>query len=358
MRSRIAASVTEAFSALGRRWSRLGGRGRLAAAGGGLAVLGALVAGLVLVLTSGGGDKSSCDRPLCVEVLGPSGEEVRPMTPVRIRLAGSVDRDVAVHALQIANAPAGRVDLQHEVLTFKPDWPGFALGTTYDVSLKLSDREVPRGADPVDVGFHFTTEGKLKIASAFPQDGAQEVGLDAAVMVQFSRSVAPLTVIDKRGPQGILDFDPPMLGEGRWLNTSLYTFTPAGAGWSPSTTYKARVLAGLANQLGATLDQDYVFSFTTLRPKVLTFFPLDNTNFVAPEPEIKVGFNQPIDRASAEAAFSVVAEAVTGARRRPLRMARRPNVRLPPGAAARVGDNVPRDRARGRHGAGRDRAYR
>jgi hypothetical protein len=230
------------------------------------------------------------------------------MTPVRIRLAGRVDRDAAVQALQIKNVPAGRFDLQHDMLTFKPDWPGFAPGTTYDVSFKLSDREVPRGADPVDLGFRFTTEGKLKVASAFPQDGAQEVALDAAVMVQFSRSVAPLTVIDKRGPQGIVDFDPPMQGEGRWLNTSLYTFTPSDAGWSPSTTYKARILAGLANQLGATLEQDYVFSFTTLRPKVLIFFPLDNSKFVAPEPEIKVGFNQPIDRASAEAAFSLAAD--------------------------------------------------
>jgi hypothetical protein len=308
MKSRIVTSMREALNALRRRWSRLGGRARLAVAAGGLAVLGALIAVLVLVLTSLGGGKSGCDRPLCVEVLGPSGDEVRPMTPVRIRLAGRVDRDVAVHGLQIANAPGGRFDLEHDMLTFKPEWPGFALGTTYDVSLKLSERDVPLGADPVDLGFRFTTEGKLKVASAFPQDGAQEVGLDAAVMVQFSRSVAPLTVVDKRGPQGILAFDPPMPGEGRWLNTSLYTFTPAGAGWSPSTTYRARVLAGLANQLGATLDQDYAFSFTTLRPKVLTLFPLDNTKFVAPEPEIKVGFNQPIDRASAEAAFSVVAE--------------------------------------------------
>ena len=230
MRSQIITSIGEALNAPRRRWSRLGRRGRLAAAGGGVVVLGAVVvAGLVLVLTSDGGGKSGCDRPLCVEVLGPRGDDVRPMTPVRIRLAVRVDRDAAVHALQIDNAPAGRFDLQHDVLTFKPDWPGFALGTTYDVSFKLSDREVPHGADPVDLGFRFTTGGKLKVTSAFPQDGAQEVALDAAVMVQFSRSVAPLTVIDKRGPQGILDFDPPMQGEGRWLNTSLYTFTPSGA---------------------------------------------------------------------------------------------------------------------------------
>ena len=107
MRSRIVTSMRAPLNALRRRWSRLGGRARLAAAVGGLAVLGALGAGLVFVLTSGGGGTSGCDRPLCVEVLGPSGDEVRPMTPVRIRLAGRVDRDVAVHALQIKDAPAG-----------------------------------------------------------------------------------------------------------------------------------------------------------------------------------------------------------------------------------------------------------
>lgn len=310
MRSRIVTSIGGVRHALARLWSRLGRRGRLGAVGGGVAALGAIVAGVALLLASGGG-KSACDRPLCVEVLGPSGDDVRPMTPVRIRLAGDVDHDVAVHALQIANAPAGSFDLRHDVLTFKPDWPGFALGTTYDVSLKLADAQVPHGADPVDLGFRFTTEGKLKVTSAFPQDGAQEVALDGAVMVQFSRSVAPLTVIDKRGPQGIVVFDPPAQGEGRWLNTSLYTFTPAGAGWAPSTAYRARVLAGLANELGATLDQDYTFSFTTLRPKVVIFFPLDNTKFVAPNPVIKVGFNQPIDHASAEAAFSIVPDGST-----------------------------------------------
>ena len=305
MRSRIFTSIGGVRRARARHWSRLERRGRLAAVGGGVAALGAIVAGAALLLASGGG-KSACDHPLCVEVLGPSGDDVRPMTPVRIRLAGDVDHDVAVHALQIAHAPAGSFDLRDGVLTFKPDWPGFTMGTTYDVSLKLADTQVPHGASPVDLGFRFTTEGKLKVTSAFPQDGTQEVALDGAVMVQFSRSVAPLTVIDKRGPRGIVVFDPPVQGEGRWLNTSLYTFTPAGAGWAPSTAYKARVLAGLANELGATLDQDYAFSFTTLRPKVLIFLPLDNTKFVAPVPEIKVGFNQPIDHASAEAAFSIV----------------------------------------------------
>ena len=192
------------------------------------------------------------------------------------------------------------------MLTFRPEWPGFARGVSYDVALRLPASALPAGAEPVDLGFRFTTEGKLHVSSVFPEDGTQEVALDAAIMVQFNRSVAPLTVIDERGPQGIIEFDPPIAGEGRWLNTSLYTFTPAGEGWAPATHYTAIVKAGLANQLGAQLDEDYVFSFSTVSPKVLIFFPLDNSKFVGPREEIKVGFNQPVEPSSAGASFSLV----------------------------------------------------
>lgn len=307
MFAQVVASVRSISSRLWQRWSVLDRRVRIGAAGvAALAVAGA-VTGVVLLMSGGGGPR--CDKPLCIEVLGPGGEDVSTMAAVRIRLAGSLDRHIALSALKISNEPAGRREFVGDVMTFRPEWPGFARGTAYDVSLKLSATEVPRGADPVDLGFRFQTQGKLQVASVFPQDGSQEVALDGAIMVQFNRSVAPLTVIAKRGPDAIVTFDPPIAGRGRWLNTSLYTFTPAGTGWAPSTRYTARVKAGLANELGSTLDADYVFSFTTLLPKAVTFFPPDNSKFVAPLPEIKAGFNQPVDRASAAAAFAVVAQA-------------------------------------------------
>ncbi|MDE3096257.1 MAG: Ig-like domain-containing protein [Chloroflexota bacterium] len=305
MAERMVARVRSALSHVAGRWRALSLWQQLAAGAVAALIVAGAVAGVRFGLAGGGG--SRCDKPLCVEVLGPGGDAVSPMAPVRIRLAGSLDRQAALAALRISHEPAGRRRFIGDVLTFRPEWPGFARGVAYDVSLKLAPTQVPKGAAPVDLGFRFVTEGKLNVASAFPQDGAVEVGLDAAIMVQFSRSVAPLTVIAQRGPDGILAFDPPVAGQGRWLNTSLYTFTPAGAGWAPSSRYTVRVKAGLANQLGATLDADYVFSFSTLTPKVVAFFPPDNSKFVAPLPEIKVGYNQPVDRASASAAFSLVA---------------------------------------------------
>ena len=305
MLSRVKTRIQFLSASIRDRWTRLGRRRQVA-----LGIVGALVmaAGIsaAAVLGLGGGGQPACDKPLCVEVIGPQGDAVQPMTPVRIRLAGDLDRKAAVEALQISHQPEGLKRFEGDVLTFRPEWPGFARGVSYDVALALPASALPGGAEPVDLGFRFATEGKLLVSSVFPGDGTQEVALDAGIMVQFNRSVAPLTVIDERGPQGIIEFDPPVAGEGRWLNTSLYTFTPAASGWAPATRYTAVVKGGLANQLGAQLDEDYVFTFSTVSPKVLIFVPLDNSKFVGPAEVIQVGFNQPVDRASAEASFSLV----------------------------------------------------
>ncbi|MEX2245413.1 MAG: Ig-like domain-containing protein [Dehalococcoidia bacterium] len=294
-------AMRSAGAALRRRWVALGRRGQIAAGAGASAVLIAgVTVGLVLALRDG---SDHCDAPLCVEVLAPEGEEVPPMTPVRIRLAGEgLDREGAVRALQISNEPAGQTRFEGDVLTFRPEWPGFAKGVGYDVALLLPLEAVPQGADPVDVRYRFTTAGKLEVSSVFPQDGAAEIALDGAVMVQFNRSVASLTVIADQGPEAVVAFDPPVAGEGRWLNTSLYTFRPE-TGWAPSTAYTATVKSGLANKLGSQLEADHVFRFSTLSPAVAQIVPADNSLYVSPAPEITVTFNQPVDRASAEGAF-------------------------------------------------------
>jgi uncharacterized protein YfaS (alpha-2-macroglobulin family) len=305
-------SVKRLFAAAGHRSSTLRLRPQTAVLGGALAIaLATIVFAIVAAVRDSGGGGTSCAEPLCVEVISPATDEVAPMVPVRIRLAGKLDRDAALRALKISNEPSGLKRFEGEVLTFRPQWPGFAKGVSYDVSLDLAPTEVPAGAQPVNLRYRFTTAGKLAVSSVFPSDGAKEITLDGAIMVQFNRSVAPLTVVDDRGSQGIIDFTPPIAGEGRWLNTSLYTFHPK-PGWEPATTYSARVKAGLMNQLGAQLDVDYVFGFSTLSPAVSTFSPAAGSKFVAPLPDIRVVFNQRVDRASAQAHFDVVAAAGRG----------------------------------------------
>lgn len=301
MTSPTLAHLRSALNSLSAWWKGLGRRRQLALAGVTVAVALGVATGAA-VLVSGGGP-SRCNEPVCVEVIGPKGDKVHPMTPIQIRVAGSIDRAAALRALQISNEPKGTKTFEGDILTFRPEWPGFARGENYQVVLALPSSVLPPGASAEPVTFSFTTDGKLEVSYVFPPDGAREVALDASLMVQFNRSVAPLTVIDQRGPEGILQFSPPVEGEGHWLNTSLYTFRAGGEGWAPATTYTVTIEAGLANQLGGRLENDYTFSFQTVSPAVSSVSPSNNSTFVAPRPDITVRFNQPVDRASAEAAF-------------------------------------------------------
>lgn len=284
------------------RWSKLSRRDQAMTAGAGVLLV--LVAAVGLTFAALGGP-SRCDQPVCVEVIGPTGERVHPMTPVQIRVVGDIDRELAVQALQISNEPKGTKRFEGDTLTFRPEWPGFARGVKYQVALALPSSVLPESQQAGDFSFNFTTDGKLEIAAVFPPDGAAEVALDASIMLQFNRSVAPLTVVSERGPEEVVAFDPPVEGKGKWLNTSLYTFTPAAPGWTPATRYAATVKAGLTNDLGGRLDADYPFSFTTLSPDIAAVDPAANSKFVAPQPDITVQFNQPVDHASAEASFSL-----------------------------------------------------
>ncbi|MCJ7511153.1 MAG: Ig-like domain-containing protein, partial [Dehalococcoidia bacterium] len=104
-------------------------------------------------------------------------------------------------------------------------------------------------------------------------------------------------------------------GSGKWLTSTIYVFRPASA-WQPATRYRATVPAGVSDTLGGSLEQDYVWSFTTVSPAVAEVFPETNTIYVGPSEQVRVTFNQPMDKASAEAHFSLMAvvagEAVRG----------------------------------------------
>jgi uncharacterized protein YfaS (alpha-2-macroglobulin family) len=271
-----------------------------------IVALAALGGGLAYLLTR---PPSECPEGMCVESIGPSGDEVDRTTPVTITFTGGVDKGKAERALKISPEAEGSFTWKKNTLSFVPEWPGFARGVSYQVELATPEAHLPQG-EPVS--FSFKTAGQLRVESVIPDPDATEVGIMADLMVQFNRSVAPLTVLEEAPPGQILQFAPPVQGEGRWVNSSLYSFRPE-EGWRPATHYLVTVPTALTDVLGGTLLEDYVWSFDTVMPAVEDVFPRDNADFVGPRSEVKVIFNQPMDRAAAESAFSLVSES-SGAR--------------------------------------------
>jgi hypothetical protein len=199
-------------------------------------------------------------------------------------------------------------------MRFQPG-QSLALNTAYDVVLTqdATDADGTPLAEPFV--FRFSTTGFLEVAQVIPAHGTTGVETDSAITVMFNRPVVPLTTLGQQKdlPQP-LAFDPPIVGEGEWLNTSIYIFRPSEP-LAGGTTYTAQVTAGLTDAAGdALLPDDFTWQFVTATPKVVWVEPADDAQLVDVDTVIKVQFSQPVDADSVRAAFGlqVGSQAVSG----------------------------------------------
>ena len=234
-----------------------------------------------------------------VVAISPGGEEAPRLAALTITFREAPETADAAEVVSIEPPIEGAfVWLDERTLLFQPGYPGWQRGQRYRV---VVDGEAAGLAE--DHVHAFTAEGALRVVYVTPGDGDEEVGTSAPILVQFSRSVAPLTVLQEGSGPAVLRFDPPLAGSGEWLNTSLYRFTPSSL--QPSTTYAVRIPARLTSLDDGVLEADYTWSFSTTQPAVTGFEPHDNSIFVEPDTRVRITFSQPMVRASAEAGITL-----------------------------------------------------
>ena len=250
--------------------------------------------------SDGGSSVAIPTPPPIPEVSLLSDGPVPPLGPLVISFREPPpERDVSL-LVRLEPEPEGQyVWLDDRRLLFQPDYPGLERGAEYvlhvnaDASGLTSQRTIS-----------ITVAGKLTVDNVIPAAGDEEVPGEAQILVQFSRAVAPLTTLSGASSAPVLEFEPALAGDGEWLNTSLYRFTPREM--QPSTTYRVRVPSGLTSASDGQLEGDYEWSFTTIQPALATTFPRDNTQFVSRGTEVVLTFNQPMDRGSVENGVSLV----------------------------------------------------
>jgi len=226
--------------------------------------------------------------------ISPVGDDVARLSPITVTFAKAPEEREPEKLFQLEPEPTGSYAWQSaRTLLFQPDFPGLVRGSTYTIT-------VPARADanlPKAISRKFTVAGQLAVQQVIPGDGDTEVPLNAQVIVQFSRSVAPLTTLGAQRSDPIVTFDPPLHGKAEWLNTSIYRFLPEDL--ASATTYRMRIAKGLASAADGVLQDDFRWAFTTVTPAVDAISPVDNTKFAGPFQEVVVRFNQPMDRSAA-----------------------------------------------------------
>jgi len=241
--------------------------------------------------------------PRLLEYRPAPGEEQALDAPIELTFDQPMDRASVESALSITPTVAGAISWNDDrTLTFAPA-AALQRGARYRVTVAASARNAEGKPLEEPAVFNLSTVGYLAVTEVQPVPGADEIDPDTTLTVVFNRPVVPLTAIGEQGnlPDPVT-FVPEIRGQGEWLNSAIYLFTPA-EGLLPGTRYEARVAAGLTDTVGGVLPEDYVWTFTTLHPAVLDVSPWDGFVCTGPNDTITVTFNQPMDHASVEGLF-------------------------------------------------------
>src|SRR6266849_2027299 len=62
----------------------------------------------------------------------------------------------------------------------------------------------------------------LSVTAVVPEPDSSAVAFDSTVYVQFNHPVVPLTTLDHPVADAPLNIEPPIPGNGRWINTGLF----------------------------------------------------------------------------------------------------------------------------------------
>jgi uncharacterized protein YfaS (alpha-2-macroglobulin family) len=235
------------------------------------------------------------------------GAELAPDGAVELVFDRAMDRSSVESAFQVSPAVTGNLEWASDrTVRFKPA-RDLKRDQEYAVTLGAEARAADGERLEDAYRFRFRTVGYLEVSQAVPAPDSRDVEAESTITVMFNRPVVPLMAVSDPAYEGLpqpVILDPPVAGQGEWINTSIYAFTPDGA-MAGGTTYTARVEAGLEDTTGGLLDEAYEWTFTTQPPKVTWVSPQEGADLVSVEPIVRVVFNMPVDPASVKAAFSL-----------------------------------------------------
>jgi len=190
---------------------------------------------------------------------------VSPTAPIAVTFDRAMDRGSVEQRLEVDPAIPGCRPARCETawsgntLTLQHAGHPFFPATNYKVLLRRGYRDTHGQVDSFDHAWDFTTESAPALTSTAPSDGAAAVGVDADIVLQFSRAVlAP--------PESAVALDPSTPFNVRLDPTDASRLVVAPLRLlRPATAYHVTVAGSLADTHGGTLGHPRTFEFTTGR---------------------------------------------------------------------------------------------
>ncbi|HAV77449.1 MAG TPA: hypothetical protein DCX53_08850 [Anaerolineae bacterium] len=186
-------------------------------------------------------------------------------------------------------------------LVFTPTQP-YQPNAKLDITIENSVQSASGFGITEPIHLSFIVADYLRATNLLPEANTTDANVDAAIVASFNQPVVPLGA-DASSLPSAFTILPSIEGRGEWVNTSTYIFYPEPA-MLGGTEYTVSVNANLNTASGVGLDGSVVnaWKFVTARPRVVSVSP-STDEFLPPNPEIKLTFNQPMDRLSVQLNF-------------------------------------------------------
>jgi Domain of unknown function (DUF1929)/Bacterial Ig-like domain len=235
--------------------------------------------------------------------------DVLPNAPIVVAFDTSMDKSSAQAAFSLKRTSDGAPVSGSfgwygpGVLVFKPD-ADLAAGTQYTASVSTAAKDLGGFALPVAKTWRFTATSPPIINSVSPADGATEVSPSSLTLAFFNKAM------DKPSTQAAFSLKrtsdgAAVSGSFGWYGPGVLIFKP-DADLAPGTQYTASVSTAAKDLAGNPLPVAKTWRFTTSNPPIVnSVSPADGATGVSPSSLTIVFFNKAMDKASAQAAFSL-----------------------------------------------------
>ncbi len=239
--------------------------------------------------------------PGLVETDPPPGSVLGHLSPITFYFNQPVNKSSAESAL--TGLPAGTLTWDDDAtLVFAPTQSYIPDSTLlFSIANSLQSANGFGMAQPIELSF--PVADYLRLTNFLPKPDAEDVNVDAAIAASFNQPVVALGVDPSDQPVAF-SIQPAVKGRGEWINTSTYIFYPepamaGGTEYTVSLNPDLKTVTGVGVEAGTSST----WTFTTSKPRVVQLQP-PVMEPLPLDPEIKLTFNQPMDRESVESSFS------------------------------------------------------
>ncbi|MFB0566156.1 MAG: MG2 domain-containing protein, partial [Candidatus Aminicenantaceae bacterium] len=150
-----------------------------------------------------------------------------------------------------------------------------------------------------------TPVGDLHVLHVSPKGQTSAPHEAETIVVIFDQPMVPLEALPEKEGPSFLKLDPSFSGKHRWMGTRTLAFTPDKR-FPYATEIKAAIPAGTQSLKGYTLKKDFTWSFSTIRPRLVSHSPQHKQEWIKLDSQILLIFNQPVIHKKVEEFLSLV----------------------------------------------------